>query len=164
VDLLFQIGDNILYPMHGAGIVEAIEEKEILGEKQEYYIIKMPIGDMQILVPMGKEEHLGIRLTVDMDTLEKALLVFHNEDADSKLPWNQRNRINMDKMKTGDIHDGAEVVRDLKGRSKVKVLNTSERRMLDSAWKILVSELALVKGFTEVQATDLLNKEVNHVG
>lgn len=161
---MFQIGDRILYPMHGAGIIEAIEEKEILGEKQDYYVIKMPIGDMHIMVPMGKEDDLGIRLTVDMETLNKAMLIFHREDSDSALPWNQRNRINMDKMKTGDIQDGAEVVRDLLGRSKIKVLNTSERRMLDIAKKILVSEVALVKGFSEIQATDLLNKEVNHAG
>ncbi|WCK54564.1 CarD family transcriptional regulator [Aneurinibacillus sp. Ricciae_BoGa-3] len=161
VDFLFQIGDNIVYPMHGAGVIEAIEEKEILGEKQRYYVINMPIGKLQIMVQMGKELNVGLRLAVDILTLESALLVFHNEESNPSLPWNQRYRINMDKMRTGDLQEGAEVVRDLKRRNNVKVLNTSEKRMLDNAWGILISELVLVKECTEKQASDFLNQQVN---
>jgi CarD family transcriptional regulator len=161
VDFLFEIGDNIVYPMHGAGVIEAIEEKEILGEKHRYYVIKMPIGELLIMVQMGKESNVRLRLTVDILTLENALLIFHDEESKPSLPWTQRYRMNMDKMRTGDIQEGAEVVRDLKRRNKIKVLNTSEKRMLDNAWGILISELVLVKGCTENQATDFLNQEVN---
>jgi CarD family transcriptional regulator len=160
VDFLFQVGDKIVYPMHGAGVIEAIEEKEILGEKQQYYVIKMPIGKMQVLVPMGKASDVGIRLIVDMLTLQKTLLVFDDRELEPLLPWNQRYRINMDKIKTGDIQEGAEVICDLMHMNETKRLNTSERRMLDNAKDILTSELALVKGFTENQAIDFLNEEV----
>jgi CarD family transcriptional regulator len=160
VDFLFQVGDKIVYPMHGAGVIEAIEEKEILGEKQQYYVIKMPIGNMQVLIPMGKASDVGIRLVVDMLTLENTLLVFHDRELEQLLPWNQRYRINMDKIKTGDIQKGAEVVCDLMRMNERKTLNISEKRMLDNAKGILISELALVKGFTENQAIDFLNEEV----
>jgi CarD family transcriptional regulator len=160
VDFLFQVGDKIVYPMHGAGVIEAIEEKEILGEKQQYYVIKMPIGKMQVLVPMGKASDVGIRLVVDMLTLENTLLIFHDRELEPLLPWNQRYRINMDKIKTGDIQEGAEVICDLMHMNERKTLNSSEKRMLDNAKDILNSELALVKGFTENQAIDFLNEEV----
>ncbi|CEH29148.1 CarD-like protein [Aneurinibacillus migulanus] len=157
MDFLFQVGDKIVYPMHGAGVIEAVEEKEILGEKQQYYIINMPIGNMQVMVPVEKVSPLGIRLVVDMFTMENVLFVFHHGESDALLPWGQRYRINTDKMRTGDVHEGAEVVRDLMRRSQEKALNTSEKRMLDSAKQILISELVLVKGVTENQANDLLN-------
>ncbi|WCK54732.1 hypothetical protein PP175_01450 [Aneurinibacillus sp. Ricciae_BoGa-3] len=95
-----------------------------------------------------------------MLTLENTLLVFNDREFEPLLPWNQRYRINMDKIKTGDIQEGAEVICDLMHMNETKRLNTSERRMLDNAKDILTSELALVKGFTENQAIDFLNEEV----
>ncbi|BAU28313.1 CarD family transcriptional regulator [Aneurinibacillus soli] len=157
---MFQVGDKIVYPMHGAGVIEAIEEKEILGEKQQYYVIKMPIGNMQVLVPMGKASDVGIRLAVDMLTLENTLLVFRDRELEQSLPWSQRYRINMDKIKTGAIQEGAEVICDLMRMNERKALNSSEKRMLDNAKDMLISELALVKGFTENQAIDFLHAEV----
>ncbi len=157
---MFQIGDKIVYPMHGAGIVKAIEEKEILGEKRQYYVIQMPINDMQVMIPMGKASHSGIRLVVDTSTLEDVLFSFEHGESDKSLPWKQRYRVNMEKMKTGEIQEGAEVVRDLMRKHKEKALNTSEKQMLDTARKIFISELALIKGLTENQATDLLDSKV----
>jgi CarD family transcriptional regulator len=161
VDFLFQIGDKVVYPMHGAGVIEAIEEKEILGEKQRYYVIKMPVGDMQVMVPMGKELNLGLRPAADRDAMESILHGLHNGESEPSLPWKERYRINTDKMGTGDVQETAEVVRDLMHRNEEKILSASEKRMLDNAKKLLISELALVEGLTESQATDLLNKEVN---
>ncbi|MFT9847177.1 CarD family transcriptional regulator [Aneurinibacillus sp. REN35] len=158
---MFQIGDKIVYPMHGAGVIEAIEEKEFLGEKHKYYIINMPIGNLQVMVPMEKVAILGIRLAADILTLENVLFIFHHGKSNQPISWNERYRINMDKIKTGDIQEGAEVVRDLMRRNEEKILNTSEKRMLDNAKKILISELVLVKGLTENQATDLLNEELD---
>ncbi len=120
VDFLFQVGDKIVYPMHGAGVIEAIEEKEILGEKQQYYVIKMPIGNMQVMVPVEKASTLGVRPVVDMLTMENILLGFHHEGSEQSLPWNERYRINTDKMGTGDIQEAAEVVRDLMRRNEEK--------------------------------------------
>lgn len=160
VDYLFQIGDKIVYPMHGAGVIEAIEEKEILGEIQKYYVIRIPISNMEVMIPMKKMIQSRIRLIADMLTLENVLLIFQYGESDHSLSWKQRYTQNMEKMKTGEILEGAEVVRDLIRRNKVRALNTSEKQMLDNAQKILISELSLIKGITENQAIDLLNTKV----
>lgn len=160
VDYLFQIGDKIVYPMHGAGVIEAIEEKEILGEKQKYYVIRIPISNMEVMIPMNKMIQSRIRLIADMLTLENVLLIFQYGESDHSLTWKQRYTQNMEKMKSGEIQEGAEVVRDLIRRNKVRALNTSEKHMLDNAQKILISELSLIKGITENQAIDLLNTKV----
>ncbi|UOY93570.1 transcription factor YdeB [Ectobacillus sp. JY-23] len=156
---MFQIGDKIVYPMHGAGVVEAIEEKEILGETRTYYIIHMPINDMQIMIPTGKAS--AVRYVVDGGTLEDVLFQFEHGESDQSVPWKQRHRMNMEKIKTGAIYEGAEVVRDLMRQHKGKPLNASEKQLLDTARKIFVSELALIKGLTERQATDLLESKVS---
>ncbi|PEA53357.1 transcription factor YdeB [Bacillus pseudomycoides] len=160
VDYLFQIGDKIVYPMHGAGVIEGIEEKEILGEKQKYFVIRIPISNMEVMIPMKKMIQSRIRLIADMLTLENVLLIFQYGESDNSLSWKQRYTQNMEKMKTGEIQEGAEVVRDLIRRNKVRALNTSEKQMLDNAQKILISELSLIKGITENQAIELLNTKV----
>src|SRR4051812_29245034 len=98
--------------MQGAGVIEAIEEKEILGEKQQYYIIQMPISKMQVMIPIGKVKRSGIRLVSDLLTLDKVLNIFYHGETDSNLSMKERYKINTEKMRTGNIKDGAEVVRD----------------------------------------------------
>ncbi|MEH7331810.1 CarD family transcriptional regulator [Neobacillus drentensis] len=158
---LFQVGDYIFYPLQGAGVIEAIEEKEILGEKQQYYVIKMPISKMQVLIPIGKVKKSRIRLISDLLTLENVLHIFHHGQTDTNLSMKERFKINTEKLKTGNIKEGAEVVRDLMRINKNKALNSTEKQMLESARKIFISELGLIKGITENQATDLLNNKVS---
>ena len=151
VDYLFQIGENIIYPMHGAGIIKAIEEKEISGEKQQYYVIKMLIGNMQVMIPTGKILSLSIRPVTDIIALKRIIHIFQHGESDRLLPWKQRYKVNTDKIKTGKIQECAEVVRDLMRMKKEKALNTSEKKMLDNAHEFLISELGLIKGITENQ-------------
>ena len=151
VDYLFQIGDNIVYPMHGVGIIKAIEEKEISGEKQQYYVIKMSIGNMQVMIPTGKILSSSIRPVTDIIALKHIIHIFHHGESDRLLPWKQRYKVNTDKIKTGKIQECAEVVRDLMRMKKEKALNTSEKKMLDNAHEFLISELGLIKGITENQ-------------
>jgi CarD family transcriptional regulator len=151
VDYLFQIGDNIVYPMHGAGIIKAIEEKEISGEKQQYYVIKMLIGNIQVMIPTGKILSSSIRPVTDIIALIHIINIFHHGESDRLLPWKQRYKVNTDKIKTGKIQECTEVVRDLMRMKKEKALNTSEKKMLDNAHEFLISELGLIKGITENQ-------------
>jgi CarD family transcriptional regulator len=151
VDYLFQIGDNIVYPMHGVGIIKAIEEKEISGEKQQYYVIKMLIGNMQVMIPTGKILSSSIRPVTDIIALIHIINIFHHGESDRLLPWKQRYKVNTDKIKTGKIQECTEVVRDLMRMKKEKALNTSEKKMLDNAHEFLISELGLIKGITENQ-------------
>ncbi|AGG05481.1 MULTISPECIES: CarD family transcriptional regulator [Bacillus] len=148
---MFQIGDNIVYPMHGAGIIEAIEEKEFSGKKQQYYVIKMSISKMQVMIPKGKILNSNIRPVTDILALKHIIHIFQHEESCKLLPWKQRHKVNTDKIKTGEIQEGAEVVRDLMRMKKEKALNTSEKKLLDDAYKFLISELELIKGITENQ-------------
>ena len=151
VDYLFQIGDNIVYPMHGVGIIKAIEEKEISEEKQQYYVIKMLIGNMQVMIPTDKILSSSIRPVTDIIALKHIINIFHHGESDRLLPWKQRYKVNTDKIKTGKIQECTEVVRDLMRMKKEKALNTSEKKMLDNAHAFLISELGLIKGITENQ-------------
>ncbi|MCA1041230.1 transcription factor YdeB [Bacillus infantis] len=148
---MFQVDDNVVYPMHGVGIIKAIEEKEILGEKQQYYVIEMLIGNMEVMIPAGKIVSSGIRPVTDIVALKNLINIFQNGETDRVLPWKQRYKVNTDKIKTGKIQECTEVVRDLMRMKKEKALNTSERQMLNNAHEILISELGLMKGITETQ-------------
>ncbi|WP_077624209.1 CarD family transcriptional regulator [Sediminibacillus massiliensis] len=151
VDYLFQVGDNIVYPMQGAGIIKAIEEKEIAGEKQQYYVIEMLISNMQIMIPTGKILSSNIRPVTDLIALKHVIHIFQHGESDRLIPWKQRYKVNTDKIKSGSIQEGAEVVRDLLRIKKEKALNSSEKKMLANAHEFLISELRLVKGITENQ-------------
>ncbi|PFV76415.1 transcription factor YdeB [Bacillus sp. AFS059628] len=151
VDYLFQIGDNIVYPMQGAGIIKAIEEKEIAGEKQQYYVIKMSASNMEIMIPEGKILNSNIRPVTDITTLIHIMDIFQHGESDRLLTWKQRYKLNTDKIKTGKMQEGAEVVRDLMRIQKEKALNASEKKMLDNAHEFLISELGLIEGITENQ-------------
>lgn len=158
---MFEIGDKVFYPMHGAGIIEAIEEKEILGNKQLYYIMSLPHKNMQVMLPKEKISSQGIRKVVDIDIMEDVLTSFHRGETDLTINHIQRHRINMSKIKSGDIYEGAEVIRDLVFISKTKNLGTEDRNILNNAQQILISELVLVKGIAQEQAADLLDQVIN---
>ncbi|MCH4570665.1 CarD family transcriptional regulator [Bacillus sp. ES1-5] len=162
VDDLFQIGDKIVYPMNGAGVIEAIEEKEILGTTRQYCVIRIISKDMQIMLPMDQLQKSGIRYIVDKGTLDGILLEFQNGESDTSLSWKQRYTMNMEKMKNGNLQDSAEVVRDLLRRNKERALNASEKQMLDNARKMMISEVALVQNVSEHQATAFLQDTINH--
>lgn len=151
VDYLFQIGDNIIYPMQGAGIIKAVEEKEFSGKIQQYYVIKMSISKVQIMIPTDKILSSSIRRVTDIIELKSLLHIFQHGESDKLLPWRQRHKVNTDKVKTGKIQECAEVVRDLLRMKKEKALNTSEKEMLAHAHGFLISELGLIKGITENQ-------------
>lgn len=157
---MFQVGDCIVYPMQGAGVIEAIEVKEIQGKKQQYYIINMRINKMQVMIPIAKVGKSRIRLATDLNTLENVLDIFYHGVTDTTLSMKERYKINMEKLKSGNIQEGAEVVRDLMRINKNKSLNSSEKQMLESARRIFISELGLIRGITENQAIDLINNKI----
>lgn len=153
---MFNIGDKIVYPMHGAGIIEAIEEKEILGQKRKYYIMKMPMGDMKVMIPLDCVDNIGIRQIVSSEDVEKVYGVLRDDKTIMSINWNRRYRANMDKIKSGDIYEVAEVVRNLMLRDREKGLSTGEKKMLSNAKQILVSELLLVNSVTEEEIEDII--------
>ncbi len=141
---MFGIGDKVVYPMHGAGIIDNIEEKEILGEKKQYYIMRMPIGDMKVMIPVDNVVEIGIREIINEKELEEVLIILSGEKTNMPQNWNRRYRVNMERIKSGDIFEIAAVVRNLTLRDNEKTLSTGERKMLNEAKQMLVSELVLV--------------------
>lgn len=155
---MFKLGDRVVYPMHGAGVIEAIEEQEILGARQKYYIMKLPLGDMRVMIPLNNASNIGIRGVVNGDEIDHVLNVLKQDETVMPTNWNQRYRANLEKMRSGDILAVAEVVRNLMKRDHEKGLSTGERKMLDTARQILISELILVKQIDEESATRLIEQ------
>ena len=116
---MFKVGDKIVYPMHGAGVIEKIEERSILDEKQSYYIIKMP-GEVKVMVPTAKAEEIGVRNIIDKETAGKVISVLEQDSTEMSLKWNKRYRDNVEKMKSGDIFEVADIVRNLSFKQKDK--------------------------------------------
>ena len=157
---MYKLGDKIFYPMHGAGVIESMEEKEILGEKQLYYIIKFPYREMQIMIPKGKIANLNIRPLVNPSIIDDVLTHFHEGETETIANPNHRYRSNMGKLKTGDIYKGSQVIRDLTRMSKERTLGTDDRAMLDQAQQLLISELSLVNDIEQEDATEMLTKAI----
>jgi CarD family transcriptional regulator len=158
----FSIGDNVVYPHHGAGQVIKKEKKEILGETREYLTIKILHNDMTVMVPCENAGKAGLRRVIDEDTVKKVLGVLSDEVSEMPKNWNRRFKHNRDKIKTGDIYELAEVVRNLAVREQDKGLSTGEKQMYTRAKKILASEMmyALEKSEDEAEAylDDLLHR------
>ena len=157
---MFNVGDKIVYPMHGAGTIDAIEQKDILGEKQNYYIIKMP-GEVKVMVPISKAGDIGVRSVIDKAEAGKVLEVLEANETEMSNNWNKRYKENMEKMKSGSIYEVADVVRNLSYKQKEKGLSTGEKKMLNNAKQILVSELVLAEHASENEVENLVENKIN---
>ena len=157
---MYNVGDKVVYPMHGAGVIDSIEEKEIFGEKQSYYILKMP-GEVKVMVPISTAEQHGIRNVIDKNEAERVINVLEQDETEMEKNWNKRYRDNMDKMKSGDIYEIADVVRNLSFKQKEKGLSTGEKKMLHNAKQILVSELVLAEHATQDEVEELVDNKIN---
>lgn len=143
---MYTIGDKVVYPVHGAGVIEAIEEKEILGELRRYYIMKMPLDDMKVMIPLDGMDQIGIREIINTKEVEMVFAVLSAQITEMSANWNKRYRANMDRIKTGDIFEVAEVVRNLTLKDREKALSTGERKIMQNAKQVLLSELILATG------------------
>jgi CarD family transcriptional regulator len=148
----FEVGDNVVYPHHGAGKVLKKETKEIFGEKQEYLTIKILHNDMTVMVPCCNAGKAGLRRVIDEETVKKVLNVLRDDVSEMPKNWNRRFKHNRDKIKTGDIYELAEVVRNLAIREQEKGLSTGEKQMFTRAKKILASELMYALEMEEDEA------------
>lgn len=157
---MFRAGDKVVHPMHGAGVIEGIQEKEVLGETHQYYIMKLPLGELKVMIPMDTAEEVGLRQVVDEDGVRKVMDILKGQTTDMSSNWNRRYRANLEKIRSGDIFEVAQVVKNLAERDKEKGLSTGERRMLDSARQILVSELVLARNCTEKEILSELEEYI----
>jgi CarD family transcriptional regulator len=157
---MYKIGDKIVYPMHGAGIIEQIEQKVILGERREYYVLRVPCGDMKIMIPVDKSDEIGVRSVISAEEMNEVLAILRGESTEMSANWNRRYRENTDKLKTGDAKEVAEVLRNLLRTDREKTLSTGEKKMLSSARQILVSEMILASDLDPAEADKLIGSTV----
>ena len=157
---MFKVGDKIAYPMHGAGIIQKVEVKDILGEERKYYILKLPYNDMDVMVPVANSEEIGIRPIASKETIDQAFEVLAMESTPMHRNWNKRQRDNLDKLKTGDVLEVAEVVRNLIRYERDKGLSAGEKRMLANARQILESELVMVLDVDSRKAAEMVEEAI----
>jgi CarD family transcriptional regulator, regulator of rRNA transcription len=154
---LYKVGDKVVYPHHGAGTVVKKEKREVLGEKREYLTIKILHNDMTVNVPAENAEKVGLRKVIGEDMVKVVVKALTGGGTQMPKNWNRRFKHNRDKMKTGDILELAEVVRNLSLRDHEKGLSTGEKQMFVKAKKILASELMYAKDMDEEEAAEWLD-------
>jgi len=157
---MFQIGENIAYPMHGAGTITKIEEKEVLGEKHRYYYVSLPHSKMTVMVPVESSDKVGVRSIISSSEIDSVLKVLEADTEPMPSNWNRRYRENTERLKSGDIYEVAGVVRNLVRSDRTKKLSTGEKKLLGNAKQILESELMLAGGYSMEEADKLVEAHI----
>jgi CarD family transcriptional regulator len=160
---VFDVGDKVVYPHHGAGTVVRRERRTVLGQEREYLTIQILHNDMIVNVPTENADRVGLRKVIDEKMVERVLEVLHGDGTSMPKNWNRRFKYNRDKMKTGDIFELAEVVRNLSLREQEKGLSTGEKQMFVKAKKILASELMYAKEMDEEETAEWLDSVLERV-
>lgn len=155
--MTFRIGDRIAHPLHGAGVIDSIESRKINGTERDYYVLKLPVGDMLVMIPVESCEDIGVRPIISAEKARSILEAIPNIDIEMTQNWNKRYRENMLKIKSGDLMEVAAVVKGLMVRDAERGLSTGERKMLHSAKQILISEVVLSEGCGYDEIEERLN-------
>ncbi|MHB8330522.1 MAG: CarD family transcriptional regulator [Acidimicrobiales bacterium] len=156
--MVFDIGDKVVYPHHGAAIVERREVKEAFGQKREYLVLRLAYGDLTLMVPADNTEGVGLREVINDEEVEEVFAVLRKKEARMPTNWSRRYKNHSEKLRSGDIYQVAEVVRNLSIRDKDKGLSAGEKRMLSRARQILVSELTFALDVNEEEAETRLDE------
>jgi CarD family transcriptional regulator len=158
---MFKVGDKVVYPLHGAGEIESIEKHEVLGRIQKYYVLRLLIGGMRVMVPTDLAEKVGLRSVIKWQEVKKVFEVLKSGDKEEEdnFNWKVRYTNNLEKMKSGSIYKVAEVARNLSYRSRTKGLSSGERKLLDSACQMIVSELS----FAQRSSVEEVNSKVKEI-
>ncbi|GAA1704601.1 CarD family transcriptional regulator [Fodinicola feengrottensis] len=156
--MTFTVGETVVYPHHGAALIEAIETRVIKGEERQYLVLKVAQGDLTVRVPADNAEYVGVREVVGEEGLEHVFQVLRAPHTEEPTNWSRRYKANLEKLASGDVNKVAEVVRDLWRRDKERGLSAGEKRMLSKAREILVGELALAEGTDKDKAGVLLDE------
>lgn len=157
---MFKVGDKIVYPMHGAGIIDAIEKIDFMGEEKEYYILKMPIGDMDISIPSDKMGEMNIREIISVEEGREVLEILDDKPTEMNSNWTKRYRDNQEILKTGDVFEIAKMVRNLSLLDSDKGLSTTEKKLLNRARRILASELVMAGSLDKEEAEKMIDESI----
>lgn len=152
----YSVGDTVVYPHHGAGVVESTQRRELHGQQCDYLVLRMSYGDLTLLVPAERCQEVGVRDVVSGTEVERVLDVLRDTRAEKKGSWSRRFKENFEKLRSGDVFRVAEVVRNLTVRDAEGSLSAGERRMLVNAKQLLLSELSIAVGKSEAETDELI--------
>lgn len=155
---MFRIGDKIVHPMHGAGIVDEIIQRKVDGVVRDYYSLKLPIGEMLVMIPTDHCEEIGVRAILTSTEVERVLGQIAGVQVKMETNWSHRYRENMLRLKSGSLLEVAKVVKGLMIRESLRGLSTGERKMLHSAKQILVSEIGLAQSISYQEAESRMDR------
>ncbi|MBR1805046.1 MAG: CarD family transcriptional regulator [Selenomonadaceae bacterium] len=150
---MLKIGDRVVYPMHGAGEITGVEENEVGGIKNSYFIFRLPMGDMKVMLPVDKVDEVGLREIIDAEQVEDVVKVLQAETEQLQGSWNKRYHTNLERLKTGDILEAASVARNLSRQNSKRKISSGERRLLELSRQILISELVYARGKSPEETT-----------
>ena len=156
--MTFTVGDTVVYPHHGAALIEAIEKRTIKGVEMDYLVLRVAQGDLTVRVPADNVDLVGVRDVVNQEGLDRVFDVLRQPYTEEPTNWSRRYKANLEKLASGDVIKVAEVVRDLWRRERERGLSAGEKRMLAKARQILVSELALAENTNEDKAEAILDE------
>ena len=157
---MYSVGDKVVHPMHGAGIIQEIRRIEIAGKKRDYYAVKFVVGSMITNIPIDSSDKVGLRDVIGKDEAKKVIETFVALPVNNDTNWNKRQRENLVKIKSGDIYQVLGVLKDLMYRDKIKGLSTNERKTLSNAKQIILSELVLSAFASENDIENIMNDTI----
>ena len=154
---MFQVGDKVVHPMHGAGVIDSIVREKISGKAMNFYVFKMPISGLTLKIPTENSEAIGVRAVKSADEIEAVIARIPALSIDMTSNWNHRSRENMDRLKSGDLDEVSAVIKALMHRDSTRGLSNGERKMLHIAKQILVSEIVLAEDVAYPDAEERVN-------
>ena len=157
---MYKVGSKVVYPLHGVGVISSIEDKTVLGETRSYYIIKLAISDMTVMIPTHRSDDLGLRLVVKSKDVKQALKLIEEDSVQVDEDWKTRYQHNFEKIKSGSIFDVAEVVRTLFHRNKVKELSIMEKKLYENAYRLLVDEISIVSDMEKEKVQSIVAEKL----
>lgn len=160
---MYQLGDKVVYPMHGVGRIDSIEKKVVLGKKTEFYIINIINSGMKVMIPVDNAARIGLRPIIQKKDIKKVLTIIKQENVVTEDDWKLRYQNNIDKVKSGSIFEVAQVTRDLYRRGRSKELSIMERKLYENAYQLLIHEIALIKDVAVEEAGNLISEALSSV-
>ena len=159
---MYQIGDKVVHPMHGAGVIDSIVQRKVAGRLEDYYLLKLSVGSMTVMIPTGNTQEIGVRPIVSSEEAKDLIRALENIEVDMTQNWNRRYRENMVRLKSGDLLEVARVVKGLLLRESQRGLSNGERKMLRTAKQILISELVLAQSLPYETVEDNIDTLLSH--
>ena len=159
---MYQIGDKVVHPMHGAGVIDSIVQRKVAGKLEEYYLLKLSVGSMTVMIPTGNTQEIGVRPILSGEEAKSLIQALENIEVDMTQNWNRRYRENMERLKSGNLLEVARVVKGLLIRENQRGLSNGERKMLRTAKQILISELVLAQSLPYETVEDNIDTVLSH--